>query len=256
MSPRPLLMACALTVASLGVGACAGTESDPATTEITVFAASSLAGSFADIAAEFESVNPGVSIRINVGGSADLFAQIQEGAPVDVFASADEATMARLEDPRAQSAQVFATNTLQIAVPPDNPAGITAFADLDDATLNLVVCAPQVPCGAAAQRAATAAGVTLAPVSEEQSVADVLGKVTSGEADAGLVYGTDILAAAAAVRGIEFPESSAAVNRYPITVISSDAPEAERRDAAAEFVDFVLGPIGQTVLAQAGFGPP
>jgi molybdate transport system substrate-binding protein len=148
--------------------------------------------------------------------------------------------------------QVFANNTLQIATPPDNPAGVQSLQDLANPDLNLVVCAPEVPCGAAAQAVADDAGVTLQPDSEEQSVTDVLGKVTSGEADAGLVYVTDVITAGDDVQGIEFPEADSVVNDYPIaTVADSDNP-----DLAQAFVDHVLSDEGRRVLADAGFGQP
>jgi molybdate transport system substrate-binding protein len=144
----------------------------------------------------------------------------------------------------ADDAIVFATNTLEIAVPPDNPAGIGSFADLAAPGLNLVVCAPQVPCGAATETVAAAARVDLTPVSEENSVTDVLGKVTSGEADAGLVYVTDIEAAG--------EKADAAVNEYPIARVSGSVQSR----LAAEFSRFVTGEAGQAVLAEAGFGAP
>ena len=180
-------------------------------------------------------------------------AQIQEGAPADVFASADEANMEKLTAEGLEGAdpETFASNTLEIAVPPDNPAGVTTFQDLGEEGLNLVICAPEVPCGAATQKVAESAGVPLSPVSEEQSVTDVLAKVTSGEADAGLVYVTDIIAAGDTVKGIEFPESSSAVNVYPIAPVA----DSENADLAQEFVDLVLDETGQTILQDAGFAP-
>jgi molybdate transport system substrate-binding protein len=137
-------------------------------------------------------------------------------------------------------------------VPPGNPAGIETFSDLDEDGLNLVTCAPEVPCGAAAQQVAEAAGVRLSPVSEEQSVTDVLNKVTSGEADAGLVYVTDVMAAGDAVEGIDFPESSSAVNLCPIATVA-DSDEAA---LAQEFMEMVLGEPGQSILGDAGFAKP
>ena len=146
----------------------------------------------------------------------------------------------------------FATNELEIAVPPTNPAGIADLADLADPGVKLVVCAPHVPCGAATVTVEKAADVTLNPVSEEASVTDVLGKVTSGEADAGLVYVTDVIAAGNAVDGIPFAESADAVNTYPIATLTG----SEAADVAEAFVAFILGETGQSVLADAGFGPP
>ncbi len=243
--PTVLVVALGLSVALSGCSA-----GDDGTT-VTVFAAASLTSTFAEIAEEFESTHDGVRVDLVLAGSSDLVAQIQEGAPADVFASADETNMEKLTTDDLQGAEpvAFASNTLQIVVPPGNPAGIETFQDLAQAGLNLVTCAPEVPCGAAAQAVAASAGVTLAPVSEEQSVTDVLAKVTSGEADAGLVYVTDVIAAGDQVTGITFPESSAAANVYPIaTVAGSDAA-----GLAQELVDLVLSATGQRILQDAGF---
>jgi len=221
---------------------------------LTVVAAASLTSTFEQLGEVFEQENDGVSVDLNFAGSSDLVAQIIEGAPADVFASADTANMDKLtaEDLAAQEPQDFATNVLQIAVPPGNPAGITSFQDLTEPGLALVVCAPEVPCGAAAQGVADAAGVSLAPVSEEQSVTDVRTKVASGEADAGLVYVTDVIAAGDDVEGILFPESDAVLNRYPIAPVA----DSEQADLAADFVELVLSAEGQQILADAGFGAP
>jgi molybdate transport system substrate-binding protein len=156
-------------------------------------------------------------------------------------------------DDLAASAPVpFATNTLQIVVPADNPAGVRTLADLESPDVQLVVCAPEVPCGAAAQRLAEQAGVTLTPVSEEQKVTDVLAKVSSGEADAGLVYVTDVRAAGDAVRGIEVSGADSVRNLYPIASVTTAVDPA----LAQEFVDLVTSDAGQRVLREAGFGPP
>jgi molybdate transport system substrate-binding protein len=223
------------------------------TTTLTVYAAASLTATFEQLGADFEASHDGVEVEFNFAGSSDLVAQIQEGAPADVFASADEANMEKLtaDDLEGSDPATFASNTLEIAVPPDNPAGIESFDDLTQEGLNLVICAPEVPCGAAAAKVAESAGVTLSPVSEEQSVTDVLAKVTSGEADAGLVYVTDVIAAGDDIQGIEFPESSAAVNVYPIATVGA----SENGDLAQEFVDLVLSDEGQQVFADAGFAP-
>ncbi|MFC5495372.1 molybdate ABC transporter substrate-binding protein [Nocardioides caricicola] len=241
----PLLLLLPLT-------ACGG--DDGASRTLTVYAAASLTASFEEIAEEFEAEHDGVDVELSFGGSSDLVTQIQGGAPADVFASADGATMTELvdDDLAAAAPQDFATNTLEIVVPSDNPAGIASLQDLARPGLNLVVCAPEVPCGAAAQQVAGNAGVALSPVSEEQSVTDVLAKVSSGEADAGLVYVTDVRAAGDDVGGITFPEAAEVVNTYPIAPVDgSDEP-----DLATEFVRFVLGDTGQGVLAGFGFGQP
>ncbi|KQX07994.1 MULTISPECIES: molybdate ABC transporter substrate-binding protein [unclassified Leifsonia] len=237
----------------------AGTGSAPSgaasTGSITVFAAASLTASFTELAAEFEKANPAASVALNFAGSSDLVTQITEGAPADVFASADEKNMTKLTDAaivEPGSPMDFASNTLQIVVPPSNPAGIASLADLAEPGVKTVICAPQVPCGAAAVAVERAAGVSLAPVSEESSVTDVLGKVTSGEADAGLVYVTDVIAAGDAVQGVAFPEAAEAVNTYPIAPITS----SKTPDLAQAFVDYVTGDIGRRVLDSAGFGQP
>jgi molybdate transport system substrate-binding protein len=147
--------------------------------------------------------------------------------------------------------KVFATNVLQIATAPGNPKSIASFADLAKPDLKVVVCAPQVPCGAAAEKIEKATGVTLRPVSEEADVRSTLGKVTSGDADAGLVYVTDVSSAKGTVQGVDFPEANQATTNYPIAVLG-DAPQAQ---LAQQFVDLVTGDEGQQALKTAGFGP-
>ncbi|WP_434993993.1 molybdate ABC transporter substrate-binding protein [Arthrobacter sp. Ld5] len=245
------LTACGTTSSDAGPdGAASG--GDAIDGSITVFAAASLTAPFTDLAAQFEEAYPGTEVRLTFAGSSDLATQIGEGAPADVFASADAATMTRVADLLAGEPVAVATNTLQLAVPPDNPAGIASLADAARPGVRTVLCAPQVPCGAAAARVGEAAGVDLEPVSEESSVTDVLGKVTSGEADAGLVYVTDVRAAGDAVRGIAVPEAAGVPTTYPIAALadSADAPTAQ------EFVDFAAGPSGRSVLEAAGFGAP
>jgi molybdate transport system substrate-binding protein len=241
----PLVLALALPLT-----ACSGGDDE---TTLTVYAAASLTEAFGQIADDFEAEHHGVKVELSFGGSSDLVTQIQEGAPADVFASADTANMDKLvaDDLTGAAPEAFATNTLEIAVPPGNPAGIKTFQDLAKPGLALVLCAPEVPCGAAAQQAAEVAGVTLDPVSEEQSVTDVLGKISSGEGDAGLVYVTDVAAAGDAVDGITFPESRKVVNTYPIAPVS----DSHEPDLAQEFVDLVLSDTGQQVLAHLGFAP-
>jgi molybdate transport system substrate-binding protein len=146
----------------------------------------------------------------------------------------------------------FATNVLTIAVPPANPASIGSFADLAKPGVKVVLCASQVPCGAATRTVEQETGVALKPVSEESSVTDVLGKVTSGEADAGLVYVTDVLAAGNRVKEIPFAESARAVNTYPIAAVRTSRNKA----LAAAFIATVVGPAGTSVLGDAGFGTP
>lgn len=230
------------------------TGSPSAERTLTVFAAASLKGTFTRIGTEFEAAHPGVRVTFSFAGSSDLATQIGEGAPADVFASADEKNMAKVtgQSLTAGDPVDFATNVLEIATPPGNPSGVRSFQDLARPGLKVVVCAPQVPCGAAAETVEKATGVTLAPVSEEGSVTDVLGKVTAGEADAGLVYVTDVRGAGNAVTGVEFPESSQAVNTYPVAALK----DAADTSLAKGFVEFVAGPQGRDVLRDAGFGAP
>ncbi|GAA3518039.1 molybdate ABC transporter substrate-binding protein [Aeromicrobium panaciterrae] len=227
---------------------------EAASTTITVFAAASLKGAFTEIGKQFEDANDGVSIRFSFAGSSDLVAQIRQGAPADVFASADTTNMdkATADNLVAGTPTDFATNTLEIATPAGNPAGVDSIDDLADADVKVVLCAAEVPCGSAAARVEKAAGIVILPVSEEQSVTDVLGKIITGEADAGLVYVTDVKSAGDKVHGVTFPESAHAVNTYPIATLAGST----NRDIAQAFVAFVAGPKGRAVLAAAGFAAP
>lgn len=248
-----LLGSIAAAVLISTAAACGSGPSSDGTT-ITVFAAASLKETFTEIGAKFESANDGVTVKFNFAGSSDLVTQIQQGAPADVFASADTKNMAKATDEDlVKGAPVdFATNTLEIATPPDNPADIDSLDDLATPDVKVVICAAEVPCGAAALGVEKASGVTISPVSEEQSVTDVLGKVISGEADAGLVYVTDVKSAGDQVHGVTFPESGEVVNTYPIaTLAGSKSPKV-----AQAFAAYVAGPQGQAILAAAGFGKP
>jgi molybdate transport system substrate-binding protein len=245
----------AALVAVVAATVACGDESSgaPEPQRLHVYAASSLTAAFEELAAQFEAEHDGVEVALTFAGSSDLVAQVDQGAPADVVASADEATMDKLvRSELVTGPQPFATNVLAIAVPPDNPADVGSMADLGRPGLQLVVCAPEVPCGSAARELATRTGVTLRPVSEEQSVGDVLTKVTSGEADAGLVYVTDLAAAGDDVTGIEVPEAEEVVNVYPVAPVAG----SDQADLAQDFVDLVLGDEGQEVLARLGFGPP
>lgn len=243
------------TVAACGSDSESGTAADkPKATTITVFAAASLKSSFTEIGTKFEAENAGVTVKFNFAGSSDLVAQIQAGAPADVFASADTKNMDKATgDDLVEGAPVdFASNTLEIATPPDNPAKIASLKDLAAKDVKVVICAPEVPCGAAAAGVEKASGVDIKPVSEEQSVTDVLNKVITGEADAGLVYVTDVTGAGDKVHGVTFPESSEVVNVYPIAALS----DSKSPDVAKAFTKFVAGAEGQAVLAAAGFAKP
>jgi molybdate transport system substrate-binding protein len=238
------------------VSGCGSSEDSlsPETGRIIVFAAASLNKTFTEIGERFKADNPGASIEFNFAGSSDLVTQLTQGAPADVFASADTKNMgnAAQEDLLAGDPVNFASNTLVIATAPGNPKKITSFADLSRPDLSVVTCAPQVPCGSATQKVEEATGVTLDPVSEESSVSDVLNKVTTGQADAGLVYTTDAKGAGVKVAAVPFPQSAGAVNTYPIAVLK----ESENPDLAAKFVDLVTAQTGQEILGQAGFAKP
>jgi len=241
-------------VAALVTAGCGSSAGVGQSNRITVFAAASLQATFTRLGTEFEASHPGTAVTFSFAGSANLVTQIGQGAPADVFAAADAATMTTVTS-AGQSAGApanFATNTLQIATPPGNPARIASFADLSRPGVKVVLCAPQVPCGAAARTVQQGTGVRLTPVSEEPSVADVLGKVSSGEADAGLVYLTDVRGAGDRVSGVTFPEAAMAVNTYPIVALTGSRSPV----TAADFVAFITGPRGARVLAAAGFGPP
>ncbi|MGW6174841.1 molybdate ABC transporter substrate-binding protein [Arthrobacter sp. NPDC055138] len=260
---RRRLLAALLGAALLASTACSAAEQGPREApatgsarsgELNVFAAASLSGVLTDLAAEFEHEHPEVAIRLNFAGSSDLAAQILSGAPADVFASANPENMDKVTAPGMAAGEpvTFATNVLQIVVPDGNPHGITSLADLADQQIKTVICAPQVPCGAATQKVSREAGIEIPAVSEESSVTDVLGKVVSGEADAGLVYVTDVKNAQGEVEGIDFAEAGAAVNDYPIARLA----ESTNPDAAEDFVALVTGPDGRQALADYGFGTP
>lgn len=237
-------------------GGASATGSPPERPErtLTVFAAASLQESFESIGSAFESSHPGVTVRFGFGGSSGLVAQLADGAPADVLATANPATMdlAVAEGLVAGAPTRFATNRLQIVVPRGNPAGVRSLADLARPGTTVVLCAPAVPCGEASVAVEQAAGVDIRPVSEEQSVTDVLGKVRSGEADAGLVYVTDVRTARDEVTGLDVPEAASAVNSYPIAVLE----DATDTTLAGEFVAAVTGTGGQQVLRAAGFAAP
>jgi molybdate transport system substrate-binding protein len=218
---------------------------------LTIFAAASLVASFDELVEEFALEHPSITVApVVYDGSSTLATQIREGAPADVFASADRATMAGIDTPGP--AAVFATNTLTIAVAPGNPLKITGIAELADRDLAVVLCAAAVPCGAASASLLALDGVTVTPVSEEQSVTAVLTKVALGEADAGLVYTTDVLAAGDEVDAVAAEGADSVVSEYPIAVLRDAANPA----AARAFVAWVHSAAGRGILAKHGFGAP
>lgn len=273
---KPLLRTSAvlaLVLASLVLSACATARPDGSTASgsstatgssatgsagptgsITVFAAASLQRTFTELGEQYEQQYPGTTVAFSFAGSSDLVSQIRNGAPADVFASADEPTMAELTSTDLATGwpRDFATNTLEIAVAPGNPEHVEGLRDLTASGLQVVTCAAPVPCGAATAAVERAAGIDLRPVSEEQSVTDVLGKVASGQADAGLVYVTDVAGSGGKVDGVPFAESSEAVNTYPIGVLR----ESSDPELAASFAAYVRSDAGRKVLTDAGFGAP
>ncbi|WP_323794383.1 molybdate ABC transporter substrate-binding protein [Nocardioides sp.] len=249
-------LASALTCGVLLAGpvACgddAGTASSGA--EVTVLAAASLTGPFTALAAEFEAAHAGVSVRLAFDSSATLAAQAVQGAPADVLATADAATMQVAVDGGAvDGATTFATNTMTLVVPADNPAGLTSFADLDAPGVDYVACVETAPCGAVGAALLATNEIAATPASLETDVKAVLAKVASDEADAGLVYITDATAAGDSVARIDVPGADVEVLDYPIGVLE----QAADADLAHEFVDLVLSAEGRAILERAGFGTP
>lgn len=247
-----LLAGCAApTTATLSTDGATNSAEVPQT--LTIYAAASLSSVFDKVAAQLEADNSSITVETNYDGSSTLVTQITEGAPADVFASADTKNMDALTAADLVGpATFFASNTLRIAVAPGNPLGITTLEDLARPDVLSVLCAPQVPCGAASAQLLSNAGVTLSPASEEQSVTAVVTKVAEGIADAGLVYATDVAANPDRLEGITLAGAADVVGHYPIAVVAG-SPHA---DAAQAFIDLVLSEKGQALLADAGFLAP
>ena len=252
------LAACGGSASNSSTGAAAGAASasasggtGKATGKVTVLAAASLQGAFEEIEKTVEKDNPGLDVTFDFQGSQDLVSSLANGNSADVLATANNSTMKTAADQKLVGNQTeFATNVLTLIVPKGNPKKITGLdSSLDGA--NLVICAPEVPCGEATKKLAEAQGITLKPVSEEQKVTDVRGKVESGEADAGIVYTTDAAAAKDKADKIDIPDGGV-VNHYPI------APTAKPENPAGAqvFIDAVTGKAGQEILAKHGFGKP
>ena len=267
---RTLQVAGAGTAALLALSACSSSDSDSSSTKadssasasssdklsgtVTVFAAASLKESFTALGKEFEQAHPGTKVTFSFGGSDSLAASITGGAPADVFASASPKTMKIVTDAgdAAGTPATFVRNQLEIATLPGNPDKVASLKDLTNADLKVVLCDKEVPCGAAAQKALDASKLKLTPVSYEQDVKAALTKVELKEADAAVVYKTDVHAAGDKVEGVEFPESADAINDYPITVLKG----TQNTDAAKAFLALVRSAEGQKVLTEAGFLKP
>ena len=252
------LAACGGSASNSSTGAATGSASagasggaGKATGKVTVLAAASLQKAFEEIEKTVEKDNPGLDVTFDFQGSQDLVASLAGGDSADVLATANNSTMKTAADQKLVGNQTeFATNVLTLIVPKGNPKRITGLdSSLDGA--NLVICAPEVPCGEATKKLAEAQGITLKPVSEEQKVTDVRGKVESGEADAGIVYTTDAAAAKDKADKIDIPDGGV-VNHYPI------APTAKPENPAGAqvFIDAVTGKTSQEILAKHGFGKP
>jgi len=227
--------------------------SKPATGTITVFAASSLMGSFTKIGEQFDAAHPGDTVKFSFGPSSGLATQITSGAPADVFASASPKNMDTLVSAGdASGPQDFAKNIAEVAVPPSNPAHVASVTDLAKSSVKVALCQPQVPCGKVAAEVFKNAGITVKPVTLQPDVKSTLAQVELGNVDAGVVYVTDVLAAGAKVKGIVIPANDNASTLYPIAAIT----QSKNLSIARQFVAYVLSPAGQQVLAAAGFEKP
>nr|WP_037855172.1 molybdate ABC transporter substrate-binding protein [Streptomyces sp. NRRL F-2799] len=231
-----------------------GSASPKLSGTVTVFAAASLKESFTTLGKQFEQQHPGTKVAFNFGGSDTLAASITSGAPADVFAAASPKTMSIVTDKKdtTSAPSTFARNQLEIATVPGNPDKVSSLKDLTDPELKVVLCDKTVPCGAAAQKVLDASDIKVTPVSYEQDVKAALNKVELKEADASLVYRTDVKSAGGKVQGVDFPESKDAINDYPIAPLKN----AQNAGAAAAFITLVKSPDGQKVLTQAGFLKP
>jgi molybdate transport system substrate-binding protein len=231
--------------------------SAPATTlalagDITVFAAASLTDAFNEIGTAFTKANPAAKVTFSFDASSALAAQIVQGAPADVFASADTVNMDKLTAAglNGSTPSTFATNSLAIIVPAGNPKAISGVADLAKPGIKVVLCAEQVPCGRYARQVLDNAKVTVTPASAEQNVRGVVTKVTAGEADAGIVYTTDVKAAGSKAASVTIGRDINVIATYPIATVKS----SKHPDVSAAFVAFVTATEGQAILARSGFG--
>ncbi|MSY19405.1 MAG: molybdate ABC transporter substrate-binding protein [Actinobacteria bacterium] len=221
---------------------------------IVVFAASSLTEAFTEVATAFNGVNPNAKVMFNFAGSGELVTQISQGAPADAFVSADDSNMKKLAavGEVAGDPVVIAKNTFQIIVENGNPQGITGLLDLANPELVVVLCAETVPCGTGAATILKNSNVTVTPKSLEDKVKGVVAKVTTGEADAGIVFVTDVKAAGDKASGVEIPTDVNVVTNYPMAVTK----EAANAALARVFIDFVSASQGQAILAKYGFLAP
>ncbi len=220
---------------------------------ITVFAASSLMGTFTQLGKQFEAAHPGDTVKFSFGASSTLATQITSGAPADVFASASTKNMDQVVTASdASNPQNFAKNIMEIAVPPSNPAHVMSVTNLASSSVKVALCQPQVPCGVVAAKVFKNAKISVKPVTLQPDVKSVLTQVELGNVDAGVVYVTDVMAAGAKVKGVTIPASDEASTLYPIATISN----SKYQSIAQAFVAYVLSSEGQQVLTAAGFEKP
>lgn len=249
-----LLAGCGGSSDSTSAGSSPSASKPPAVTgTINVFAAASLQEAFTKLGTQFEAAHPGTKVVFNFGPSSGLAEQIGQGAPADVFASASTKTMDTVvSGGDAASPTNFVSNTMEIAVPPKNPAGITKLDDLAKKGVKVALCQADVPCGATALTVFDNANLKITPVTQEIDVKATLSKVSLGEVDAGVVYVTDVRAAGADVKGIAIPDDVNASTTYPIAPITA----SKNKTTAQAWVDYVLSPDGLAVLTAAGFSKP
>src|SRR5215472_14085760 len=229
------------------------TSSSPSTGTITVFAAASLTETFTKLGQQFQAAHKGDTVKFSFGPSSGLATQITSGAPADVFASASPTNMQDVVSAGdASNPQNFAKNTMEVAVPPNNPAKVTSVNDLAKHSVKVALCQPQVPCGVVAAEVFKNAGITVKPVTLQPDVKSVLAQVETGNVDAGMVYVTDVQAAGSKVNGVKISASDNASTEYPIATINSSKHKSE----AQAFMNYVLSPAGQQVLTAAGFEKP
>ncbi|MBA3982794.1 MAG: molybdate ABC transporter substrate-binding protein [Acidimicrobiia bacterium] len=246
-----------LSVLGLAVTACGDDDASDSTElsgAVTVFAAASLTESFTEMGDAFNAEHPDAEVTFNFASSSDLVTQINEGAPADVYASADQDNMTKLTEAgnNAGDPELFAKNSLEIAVEPGNPIDISELADLENPDLIVVTCAPEVPIGAYSAEVFDNADVSVEADSFEEDVKAVANKVALGEADAGIVYSTDVIAAGDTVEGVEIPDDVNVTPEYPIATTD----EAPNPDGGAAFVEYVLSDAGQEKLQKYGFSAP
>ncbi len=247
---RPVAVLLPLVLLTAGCGGDGG-GGGGGQTEIKVFAAASLTAAFNKLGEDYAAANSGTRVTFNFAGSQALATQIRQGAPADVFASADVTNMDKVKD-LVSLPQVFASNRLQIIVAAGNPKGVKGLADLARDDLKVVLAAPEVPAGKYAEQALDKAGVTVEPVSLEDNVKSAVGKVRLGEADAAIVYVTDVAAGGDKVEGVDIPADQNVPATYPIATVKASTHQRQ----AQAFVDLVRSAQGQGVLQSFGFLPP